>query len=96
MASGNIAKTVGGWGTTSTVTMPFTPTKDGIVVGAISPSSASNSWVFINDNGNSYMRAMSSGGTGYGMTFPVIHGHSYTIGNTGNVSSSVYTFIPFA
>lgn len=96
MASGNISKTVGGWGTPETITMPFTPTKDGIVVGAITPSTASNSYVFINDNGNQYMRAMSSGGTGYGMTFPVIHGHAYTIQTSGNVSSSVYTFIPFA
>lgn len=96
MASGNISKTVGGWGTPETITMPFAPTKDGIVVGAITPSTASNSYVFINDNGNQYMRAMSSGGTGYGMTFPVIHGHSYTIQTSGNVSASQYTFIPFA
>ena len=95
MASGTVKKTVGGWGTPSTVTMPFSPTKDGIVVAAFSPSTSANSWVFITDNGNSYMRAMSSGGTGYGMTFPTIHGHTYAVSNSGNLSSSTYTFIPF-
>ena len=95
MATGTAKKTVGGWGTNENISMPFTPTVDGIVVGAITPSTASNSYVFINDNGSPYMRAMSSGGTGYGMTFPVIHGHAYTIQTSGNVSSSTYTFIPF-
>lgn len=96
MASGTIAKTVGGWGATSVVTMPFTPAKDGFISALFSPSTSSNSWVFIKDNGNEYARAMSSGGTGYGMSFPVIHGHTYTVSNTGNVGSSTYTFVPFA
>jgi hypothetical protein len=85
-----------GWGTTSTITLPYTPTTDGIVVASFSPQSASNSYVFILDDGQTYMRAMSSGGTGYGMTFPVISGHRYSVQTQGNVSSSTYTFIPFA
>ena len=85
-----------GWGTPTNVTLPFTPTADGFVVGLFAPSTSANSWMFVSDNSSPYMRAMSSGGTGYGMSFPAVNGHSYTIQSSGNIGSSTWTFIPFA
>lgn len=94
--TGNVVISAGaGWDTPQTVTLPFTPTKDGFVVGLMAPNTSANSWMYINDDGSQYARAMSSGGTGYGMSFPVITSHSYTIANSGNIASSKFTYIPF-
>ena len=94
MASGTVKKTIGGFGVPSTVTLPYSPKTDGIVVGSFSPSTASNSWTFVYRNGDSYSRAMSSGGTGYGICFPVKAGENYTH-QQGNVANSTYTFFGF-
>ena len=82
------------WDTSSSFTFPFTPTKDGFAVVAISPQTSANSYMFVYQSGVNYMRAMSSGGTGYGMSFPVKNGLIYTQ-QSGNIGSYTATFIPF-
>ena len=82
------------WDTSTSFTFPFTSTKDGFAVVAISPQTSANSYMFVYQSGNTYMRAMSSGGTGYGMSFPVKNGLAYTI-QSGNIGSYTATFIPF-
>lgn len=96
MAKSKTERVLRGWGTPDgTITMPFSPATDGIVLGAFAPQTSANSYVFIYDNGANYMRAMSSGGTGYGMTFPAVKGHTYAEHLIGNVQTKKYTFIPF-
>ena len=85
---------ISGWGTDATFTFPFTPTKDGMAVVSISPQTSANSYMFVYKSGNTYMRGMSSGGTGYGMSFPVKESIQYTQ-QSGNVGNYTATFIPF-
>ena len=95
MASGNISKTVGGWGTPETITMPYTPTKDGMCVFTLIPSTSSASYFYVKTGGNDYIRGSSAGGSSYNVVFPVIAGNEYYVSNSSNIGTRVYTFVPF-
>lgn len=96
MASGSV-KTVGGaWGAVQSISFPFSPTKDGVVVGFVAPSSSSASYLYITDDGAAYVRGSSTAGSSFGFSFPAKAGHTYAISASSNIgSNSAYKFVPF-
>ena len=95
MASGSSEPVLTGWGTPETITFPFTASKDGMVVGYVAAQSNAASYVFINEDGSSYARSSSYGGSGYGICFPARAGCAYTIALSSNIGSSSFKFVPF-
>ena len=95
MASGNIAKAVGGWGTPSEITFPYTPTKDGMIIGYVAAQTSAASYLFINEDGTAYARGSSYGGSGYGLCFPARAGCAYAISLSANIGNQTFRFVPF-
>ena len=94
MASGMIAKTVGGWGTPDNVTFPFTPTSDGMIFGYFAAQNAGNAYMYFREDGNDYYRS-STYSISAGLSFPVRKGHTYSIQLESNTGGKIIKFIPF-
>ena len=95
MATSEI-KQLNGFGTPTTVTLPFTATADGIVVIIVNPSSSADSYLYIKENNSYHYEGSSRGGLAYTLVFPVKKGRQYSIGDATNAAiSRGVRFYPF-
>lgn len=76
MATSEIKK-LNGFGTPTTVTLPFTATVDGIVVIMVNPPSSTDSYYYIKEDGSYHCEGSSRGGLAYTLVFPVKKGRTY-------------------
>lgn len=67
-----------------TVTFPFTATKSGLCIAAVTPPSGGASYVYVSEDGNIHEKSSSAGGTSYTLIFPVIKGKVYAITAAAN------------
>ena len=95
MASGVIRKTISGWGSAEDITFPFSPTKDGFIVG-YAVASASPAYINFAIGSDFYFRGSSANGLPISVSFPVKVGVTYSIYSSNNInaSNSTYRFIP--
>ena len=77
MATSEI-KQLNGFGTPTTVTLPFTATADGIVVIIVKPSTSADSYLYIKEDNSYHCEGASTGGTTYTLVFPVKKGRRYS------------------
>ena len=90
-------KRFNGFGTPTTVTLPFTADVDGIVVIMINPPSSADSYFYIKEDNSYHCEGSSRGGLAYTLVFPVKKGRQYSLGDATNASISrgvrLYPFV---
>ena len=67
---------------TESFSFPFTPTKPGICMVSVNPSSTSASFLEVTRNGKSLVFTGSGGGVGHSCTFGVEAGITYSLGSS--------------
>lgn len=97
MATTSIIKKLNGFGTPTTVTLPYTADVDGIVVIMINPSTSADSYFYIKEDGSYHCEGSSRGGLAYTLVFPVKKGRTYANAAATNAAISrgvrLYPFV---
>lgn len=92
MASGSILKPVG-WKARQAISLPFTPTRDGIVFVRVKPSSSATAYYYIAEDGTNYANVIALSGANGTVTMPVSIGKQYTNTYSSGVDSvNMYFF----
>ena len=78
MATSTIIKQFNGFGTPTTVSLPYTADVDGIVVIIVNPPSSADSYLYIKENNSYHYEGSSRGGLAYTLVFPVKKGRTYS------------------
>ena len=92
----SIIKKLNGFGTPTTVTLPFTATADGIVVIIINPPAGADSYFYVSEDGSYHYEGSSRGGLAYTLVFPVKKGRKYANAAATNAAiSRGVRFYPF-
>lgn len=74
----SIIKKLNGFGTPTTVTLPYTASVDGIVVIMVNPPSSAQSYLYIKEDNSYHYEGSSAGGMAYTLVFPVKKGRTYS------------------
>ena len=91
MASDAIKKPLDGFGLPTNVTLPYAPTRSGILMISVNPSSSSSgAYVIVKSGTSSWVFSVGSGGSTGTYCLPVIKGITITETTKSNCSVSYY------
>lgn len=94
MASSTIKKELAGFSKGTTVTLPQTFDKSGILIISINPStSATNGYCILSDGTSNLVFSVGAGGTGGTFCLPIVANTTVTQNTIGNCNVT-YIFVP--